>query len=87
VRSVVKRIVSNDRIIAITLQAKPINILIMQAYMPTSELEDDEVEELYDIIEGILEEEGKGDINTIIMVDWNVLLVINHIGTLSFHRA
>jgi hypothetical protein len=40
------------------------------------------VEELYDIIEGILEEEGKGDINTIIMVDWKVLLVINHIGTL-----
>ena len=39
--------------------------------MPTSEHEDDEVEELYDIIEEILEEDGNGDTNTIIMGDWN----------------
>jgi hypothetical protein len=39
--------------------------------MSTSEHEDDEVEELYDIIEEILEEDGKGDTNTIIMGDWN----------------
>jgi exonuclease III len=48
-----------------------INILRMQMYMPTSEHEDDEVEEFYDIIENILEEDGKGDTNTIIMGDWN----------------
>jgi len=29
------------------------------------------VDELYDIIEEILEEDGKGDTNTIIMGDWN----------------
>ena len=46
VRSVVKRIVYNDRIIAIKLQAEPINILMIQVYMPSSEHEDDEVEEL-----------------------------------------
>jgi exonuclease III len=51
VRSVVKKIVYNDRIIAIKLQAEPINILMMPVYMPTSEHEDDEVEELYGIIE------------------------------------
>jgi endonuclease/exonuclease/phosphatase family metal-dependent hydrolase len=39
--------------------------------MPTSEHEDDEVEELYGIIEEILEEDGKGDTNTIIIGDWN----------------
>jgi len=39
--------------------------------MPTSEHEDDEVEELYDVIEEILEEDGKGDKNTIILGDWN----------------
>jgi uncharacterized membrane-anchored protein len=33
--------------------------------MPTSEYEDDEVKELYDIIEEILEEDGKGATNTI----------------------
>ena len=74
VRSVVKKIVYNDRIITIKLQAGPINILMMQVYMPTSEHEDDEVEELYDIIEDILEEDGKGDTNTIIMGDWNCVV-------------
>jgi hypothetical protein len=39
--------------------------------MPTSEHEDDEVEELYDIIEEILEEDEKGNTNTIIMEEWN----------------
>jgi exonuclease III len=71
VRSVVKKIVYNDRIIAIKLQAEPICILMMQVYMPTSEHEDDEVEDLYDTIEEILEEDGKGDTNTIIMGEWN----------------
>ena len=71
VRSVVKKIVYNDRLIAIKLQAEPINILMIQVYMPTSEHEDYEVEELYDIIEDILEEDGKVDTNTNIMGDWN----------------
>jgi hypothetical protein len=39
-KSVVKKIAYNDRIIAIKLQAVLINILMMQVYMPTSELED-----------------------------------------------
>ena len=46
VRSVVEKIVCNDRIIAINLKAEPVSILIMQVYMPTSEYEDDEVEKL-----------------------------------------
>ena len=60
VRSVVKKIVYNDSIIAIKLQAEPINILMIQVYMPTSEHED-EFEELCGIIEEILEEDGKGN--------------------------
>jgi len=44
---------------------------MIQVYMPTSEHEDDEVEELYGIVEEILEEDGKGNPNTIIMGDWN----------------
>ena len=88
VRSVVKKIVYDDRIIAIKLQAEPINILMMQLYMPTLEHEDDEVEELYDIIEEILEEDGKGDTKT--PSEWGtgrVLLEMNHIGTLLNHMA
>ena len=57
VGSVVRKIVYNDRIIVIKLQAEPISILMTHVYMPTSEHEDDEVEELYDVIEEILEED------------------------------
>jgi len=71
VGSNVKKNVCNDRIIAVKLKADPGNILIMQVYMPTSEYEDDEVEKLYDTIEEILEEDGKGDTNNIILGDWN----------------
>ena len=56
---------------SLKLKAEPVSILIMQVYMTTSEYEDDEVEIVYDTIEEILEEEGKGDTNTIILVDWN----------------
>jgi diphthamide synthase (EF-2-diphthine--ammonia ligase) len=59
VRSVIKKFVYNDRIIFIKLQAETINTLMIQVYMPTSKHEDDEVEELYDIIEEILEEDGR----------------------------
>ena len=39
--------------------------------MPTSEYEDDEVEKLYDTLEEILEEDGKGETNSIKLGDWN----------------
>jgi hypothetical protein len=39
--------------------------------MPTSDYENEEVEKLYDRIDDILEEDGKGDTNTIIMGNWN----------------
>jgi hypothetical protein len=54
VRSVVKKIVYNYRIIASKLQAELISILMIQVHMPTSEHEDDEVEELYDTTEKFL---------------------------------
>ena len=43
----------------------------MHVYKPTSEYEDDEVEELYDTIEEILKEDGKCDTYNIILGDWN----------------
>jgi hypothetical protein len=43
VRSVVKKIVYNYRIITIKLQAGLINILMMKMYIPRSEHEDEEV--------------------------------------------
>jgi hypothetical protein len=42
VKSVDKKSVYSDRIIAVKLKAEPVSILIVQVYMPTSEYEDDE---------------------------------------------
>jgi hypothetical protein len=42
--------------------------------MPRSEYEDDEVEKLYDTNEEILEEDGKGDIKSMILGDWNSIV-------------
>jgi exonuclease III len=70
VRSVVKMIVCNDRIIAINIKAERVGILIIEVYMPTSDFDDDEVGKLYDTIEEILEEGGKDDTNSIVLGDW-----------------
>ena len=87
-RSVVKKNVYSDRIIAIKLQTEPVNILMLQVYMATSECEYEEVKEMNDIIEEILEVNGKFDTNTIIMGDSGiVLLEMNHIGTLLGHMT
>jgi nitrogen regulatory protein PII len=47
VKSVAKKIVCSDRIIAVKSKAEPVSILTVQVYIPTSEYEDEEVEELY----------------------------------------
>jgi hypothetical protein len=44
VKSVVKKSMCSDRIIAVKLKAEPVSILIVLGYMPTSHYEDDEVE-------------------------------------------
>ena len=43
------------------------------------------MEKLYHTIEEILEEDGKGDTNNIILGDWKALLEMSHIGTLLDH--
>jgi exonuclease III len=69
-RSAVK-IMYNDRNTALMLQAETRSILILQVYMPTSEYEDDKVEELYGVTKEIISEDGKGVTRTIIMGTWN----------------
>ena len=41
----------SDRILLIRLNVKPVNITIIQVYMPTTKHEEEEVEETYSIIE------------------------------------
>ena len=45
----------NDRMISVHFQGKPSNIMVIQAYAPTSNAEEAEVERFYEDIQDLLE--------------------------------
>ena len=45
----------NDRMISIRFQGKPLNIMVIQAYVPTSNAEEAEVERSYEDLQDLLE--------------------------------
>ena len=52
----------NDRMTSVRFQGKPFNIMIMQAYAPTSNAEEAEVERFYEDLQDLLELTPKKDI-------------------------
>ena len=60
----------NDRMISARLQGKPFNIMVIQAYAPTSNTEEAEVEWLYEDLQDLLELTPKKDV-LFIIGDWN----------------
>ena len=46
---------NNDRIIFVRFQGKPFNIMVIQAYAPTSNAEEAEVEQSYEDLQDLLE--------------------------------
>ena len=60
----------NDRMISVLLQGKPFNITIIQAYAPTSNAEEAEVERFYDDLQDLLELTPKKDV-LFIIGDWS----------------
>ncbi|WP_353817088.1 endonuclease/exonuclease/phosphatase family protein [Acinetobacter baumannii] len=60
----------SSRLITIRLRATPFNITIIQAYAPTSDYEDSEVEDFYENIQAVLDQVPKKDI-VIVQGDWN----------------
>ena len=46
---------SNDRMISVRFQGKPFNITVIQAYAPTSNAEEAEVEWFYEDLQDLLE--------------------------------
>ena len=60
----------NDRMISVPFQGKPFNITVMQAYAPTSNAEEAEVEQFYEDLQDLLELTSKKDI-LFIIGDWN----------------
>ena len=59
-----------DRMISVHLQGKPFNIMVIQAYAPTSNTEEAEVERFYEDLQDLLELTPKKDVPFIIG-DWN----------------
>ena len=60
----------NDRMISVHFQGKPFNITVTQAYAPSSNAEEAEVEWFYEDIQDLLELTPQKDIHFIIG-DWN----------------
>ena len=60
----------NDRMISVRFQGKPFNITVIQAYVPTSNTEEAEVERFYEDLQHLLELTPKKDV-LFIIGDWN----------------
>ena len=60
----------NDRMISVRFQGKPFNITVIQAYAPTSNVEEAEVEQFYEDLQDLLELTPKKDV-LFIIGDWN----------------
>ena len=60
----------NNRMISVRFQGKPFNIMVIQAYAPTSNTEEAEVEWFYEDLQDLLELTPKKDV-LFIIGDWN----------------
>ena len=60
----------NDRVISVHFQGKPFNIMVIQAYVSTSNTEEAEVEPFYEDLQYLLELTPKKDV-LFIIGDWN----------------
>ena len=63
----------SDRMMMVRIQAEPVNMVIVQVYMPTTDHDDEEVEKMYEQLEGVLDK-MKGKENVVIMGDWNAVV-------------
>ena len=56
----------NNRMISVCFQVKPFNIMVIQAYAPTSNAEEAEIERFYEDLQDLLELTSKKDVLFII---------------------
>ena len=70
-KRVTKVIQHSDRMMLVRIQAEPVDIVVIQVYMPTSEYEDEEIEGMY--LEELIEKE-KGTDHLLILGDFNAVV-------------
>ncbi len=63
----------SDRVMLIKLSAEPVDIVVVQVYMPTTEHEDEEIEMMYEQLEEILSKQ-KGTDCVVVMGDMNAVV-------------
>src|SRR3989442_914724 len=63
----------SDRLFMVKVRATPVDMVIIQVYMPTTAHEDDEVEEMYEQIERIISKQKRNTI-VIVMGDFNAIV-------------
>ena len=63
----------NERMILVKIEAEPVDIVLIQVYMPTSASEEEEVDKVYEQIEELMVNESSKN-NLIIMGDWNAVI-------------
>ena len=63
----------SDRVLMVKLQAEPVDIVLVQVYMPTSEHDDEEIETMYEQLDGIIGKQ-KGTEYVVIMGDLNAVV-------------
>jgi endonuclease/exonuclease/phosphatase family metal-dependent hydrolase len=63
----------SERLMLIRVKAEPVDLVLVQVYMPTSDSEDVEVEMLYEQIEELIKGEKATD-QVIVMGDWNAVV-------------
>ena len=60
----------NDRMVSVHFQGKPFSLTVIQAYAPTSNTEEAEVEQFYEALQDLLEIICQKDV-LFIIGDWN----------------
>ena len=63
----------SDRMIVVKLQAEPVDIVLVQVYMPTTDHEDEEIERMYEQLDEIVCKQ-KGTDYVVIMGDMNAVV-------------
>ena len=64
----------SDRLMFVKISGKPVDIVLVQVCMPTINHEDDKIEKLYEGISEILHQEGRGQVNAIVMGNFNSIV-------------
>ena len=60
----------SERLMMIKLKAEPVDMMIIQVYMPTSQADEKHVDDVYEMIDDILKE-NRGNYNTIIICTYH----------------